>query len=552
MEPFTFGGTKLDLVLRKEDEHEEIWRDQRSGRCIRVVAPFDLPAFCTVYQAELAMHGSDPILIVDQAEQVFSHEKKGRLTPLVVVELCAGTGSMSEGPRLLGANVVAAIDWNKMSIEHLARGDRHGELMMADVSNSHAIHHLHKVIRENGVTILAGLPCQPFSAQGYHRGEHDERYGTFFALLDAMFLLQPQAAILECAPQFASNATAQQKLQQFLQLMQWKEHSVVLDLKDQWVMKRERHWNLLVPSHFPIEGIPVWPLTETPHIVGEVLPVWGKWNDHEEHQLSLTVEELAAFTNPQHGRDKRVFTSRDTAPTVLHSCSVTHSPCPCGCRANAFSPQALVSKGLRGFWVQSRSTGQSRYLHPLELQVLLSILPEDNYDQANLRGTNCLLGLAAAPLQATWIFAHLLKAAAKQDATCAFIAPEAALAAHKSELRRRAANVFGVDLDPIADIHISVAPDSTIHLLAPHSATVGHFLDAERFTLEWGEGQYLCEGSFNIPPELPLLPSLPLDSCLIRKVKRQRTCPPVGSIIIGIVHQGACLIEIIEAGQFLF
>ena len=109
--------------------------------------------------------------------------------------------------------------------------------------------------------------------------------------------------------------------------------------------------------------------------------------------------------------------------------SVSHEPCPCGRRPSPSSPQALGSKGLRGFWVQPRETCQSRYLHPVELKALLSILPHHNYNPSELRCTNCLLGLAAIPLQSTWVYAHLFKAVAKLDATCSFIDPGQAVAA---------------------------------------------------------------------------------------------------------------------------
>ena len=545
------GGARLSLVLRKETSIEGVWQEIQSMRRYRIHAPAELPGFCTVYMAVVVETSDTPLLSIESMEQVFGHEEGGPLTPYIV-ELCAGSGSMSQGPRQMGAQVLASVDWNTKAIEHLEKGSSHGKVLQADVTNPEDIYRVHRELGKAKVTIMAGFPCQPYSQQGYQKGEHDVRCGAFYGLLQAMALLQPQAAILECVPQFAENQVTKKALQDFLGIMGWKENPVILDLKDQWVMARKRYWNLLVPCHFPIQGIPAWPSAETPHSIGEVLPVWGKWPAHEEHQLSLNVAEIDAFTNPKFGRDKRVITNRDVAPTVLHSYSVTHEPCPCGCRLFPFSPQALTSKGLRGFWVQSRETCQPRYLHPVELKALLSILPDDNYDPSELRCTNCLLGLAAAPLQSTWVYAHLLKGVAKLDATCSFIDPGQAVAAHKTVLCRTIADTFHLDPDPLAAITIAVGPDSSVSLLAPHSTTVGQFLAAERFTLGWGEGQYLCEGSFNIPPELPLLPSLPLDSCLIRKVKRQRTDPPIGHIVIGLVHRGENLIEIIEAGQFLF
>ncbi len=95
---------------------------------------------------------------------------------------------------------------------------------------------------------------------------------------------------------------------------------------------------------------------------------WGVLTIQHEYELLLSVDEFAHYSDPRYGSDKRFLALIDVAPTVLHSYGNALDPCPCSCRASKFSVASLLTKGLRGFFVNSERWNQPRYLHPKELR----------------------------------------------------------------------------------------------------------------------------------------------------------------------------------------
>ena len=301
----------------------------------------------------------------------------------------------------------------------------------------------------------------------------------------------------------------------------------------------------MTTQNIPLDEIYVWKQRSTPMTIQDVLPHWGRWTDEEEQELMLTKHEYEQYSNKQLGMDKRILTSADTCPTILHSYSVALGPCPCGCRSRGFDQATLQAKGLRGCCIQSPASHQPRFMHPTELAVLLTI-PASMRMVGSCRAANCLLGLVSAPLQSLWVFSHLVKAASRTDASLAHIQPEQILETYRRELLQQARE--HVDYMPLAKqtLEIFTQDGSSIVLCAPQTATVMQFLTAETITLEWGHSQNLAEGPFCLPEHYPLALTTSPEVFLTRQAKRHRKACPTGTVVLCLVHHGECLIEFLS------
>ena len=91
------------------------WRctDTYGGKEYTVVADLDpLPPAFTVYGAQVRDGGNE--LLIDEGSQVYVHLDSSVLSPHVV-EIFAGTGSMGQGAKFLGAQIEASLDFNQLS-----------------------------------------------------------------------------------------------------------------------------------------------------------------------------------------------------------------------------------------------------------------------------------------------------------------------------------------------------------------------------------------------------------------------------------------------------
>ena len=288
----------------------------------------------------------------------------------------------------------------------------------------------------------------------------------------------------------------------------------------------------------------------TPRI-RDVFSGWGCWPPHQEIQLQLSVEELTKYLDPRYGRDKRLIEMHDVCPTTLHSYSNALEPCPCGCRTSAFSEASLSQRGLRGFCVHSSHTNQPRFLHPLEHAALLGV-PLTMDFSAELREANSLLGLVASPIQGAWIFAQLIQGAAKAISNLAFIQPTKVLEAYKQEITRQVKTFINDEETGPFLFTIDSNEGATLRLMSPTTSTIANLVDAERISLGWGDFARVGEGGLLLPGELRLVEAARAPISLEHRTKRQRALTPVGRIVIAIVHLDRFLVEMINAGDFMF
>jgi len=114
------------------------------------------------------------------------------------IELFTGAGGLALGTHLAGFEHLALVEWNKDACDTLRRnsaedalpGIKRWKVIQGDIRETH--------FGDFGrVDLVAGgVPCQPFSLGGKHRGMNDER-DMFPEFVRAVRDLQPKAFIIE-------------------------------------------------------------------------------------------------------------------------------------------------------------------------------------------------------------------------------------------------------------------------------------------------------------------------------------------------------------------
>ena len=501
----------------------------------------------------LVVHETEPIVILAGSEETVSVSSPvlmGTFAPHVV-ELCACTGAMAVGPMFVGAKVAACVDHCNLACQHLVL-NQHGLVLEADLLDPATTRRLHLAIDDLPHTTLFGFPCQPYSSQGSRRHQLDPRSNVFWAGLRSIFLLQSQAAILECVVGASCDVAIRQGLESLAECMGWRVQTVILKLEDQWPMFRKRWWIALFPLTWGQHELKPWPVSFDFPTIGHVLPHWGLWDDHVEDSLSLSPEEFDDFRNPCFGNDNRLLTQQHRCQTVLHSYANTHQACPCGCRLQGFSKAAFETNGLRGFFVKSQRTGMPRFLHPLELATLLTI-PLSVQHLTPPRSALCLLGQVAAPLQTLWIYLHLLRCASSVMPSVRSLEPLTVVNRYKAEIVSQLQNgfPFGVDF-PTRDFLLFRHDEAPVHLMSCGSSTIAQLLRAESITLEWGTSSNILSPSGKM---LPLTEPLSLEGgeLTIQVNRKKQTLPkPVGLLMVALVHEDAFFISMTAPGTFIF
>ncbi|WP_224242240.1 DNA cytosine methyltransferase [Hyalangium gracile] len=114
------------------------------------------------------------------------------------LELFTGAGGLALGTHLSGFEHVALVEWNKDACDTLRRNSREGALPGVDRWNVvQADIHALDFNQFGPVDLVAGgVPCQPFSLGGKHKGMNDER-DMFPDFVRAVRDLRPKAFIIE-------------------------------------------------------------------------------------------------------------------------------------------------------------------------------------------------------------------------------------------------------------------------------------------------------------------------------------------------------------------
>ena len=468
----------------------------------------------------------------------------------LILELAAGFGGMGLGARFAGGRSALCVDFNTLSVEHL-RANVSCPVLQLDINSPDACALIHAASPHAPMTASFGFPCQPFSMQGRGLGLSDPRATTFWSGLRVIWFLQCQAAILECVATVAKYQVIPQALQKLADAMQWNVHTIVLELSDQLPCKRRRWWALMLPRAWDAFGLRPWTPVNPSPIIESILPSFGHWDEASESDLMLTWNEWQAFANPLFGDDQRLVTSRDVAPTLLHSYANALLPCPCLCRGAGFSLSSLQSKGLRGFAVTSTVHGQARFLHPREATALVGVLDDIRFVHPP-RASLCLIGLIASPVQMLWIYGTLLANCALSTGSVPFVDPSDLISSYRDTLKQKLCVSFPFAVPQTPKMVNICAPDgSLLHLVSPLATTVGNFLDAERINLDWGQGHCLRDDAGN---RCPIDFTLTHGECytLDTYSKKHPREKPTGLLAVSIHHKGQLFFQFLRPGQFLF
>lgn len=113
------------------------------------------------------------------------------------LELFAGCGGLALGLERAGFQHVALVEWDRHACATLrTNAGKVAGWAAAQVNESDVRHFDFQPWRENLDLITAGVPCQPFSLGGRHRGDRDER-NMFPALIAAVRATGPKAVLIE-------------------------------------------------------------------------------------------------------------------------------------------------------------------------------------------------------------------------------------------------------------------------------------------------------------------------------------------------------------------
>eukprot|EP00435_Cladocopium_sp_Y103_P061470 s241_g23.t1 len=523
-------------------------REPDASAAILAGAEFSLGRF-SIYDVEVVDRG-DILLLSLTPESWWKQlpEKSNVLSPHVI-DLCAGMGAMSVGPQFLGSTPMLAVDWNGLAVEHL-NANYPGTILHLDLSSRDAARKIHEACSHPPGLVMMGFPCQPHSFQGSQLGCQDARAQVLWHGLHIIFMVQPQAAILECTPAAGTNDEVQRALESLASAMQWDLLSVDLDLQAVWPCKRHRWWALLLPSTWNKIGMPQWNFSTPFDCIGSILHDWGSWGVDDETQLQLSPLEVDMYHDVRYGSDVRQLELHHIAATMLHSYANALSACPCGCRSRGFHPLTLQKGGLRGYYVLSKKTGMPRFLHPREAGLLLG-LPDSITYPHDARASLSLLGLVASPLQSLWVYGHLKRNHWLATSPQPCPAVEDWLWAYCQELLCQALPTFGA---PVSSLELDLTSfGAPLGLRLHHSSsTVLQLLQAERISLAWNEGGDLWQDAVRLPfaesLQLHCGHSLHLQ-CHAGPPNRLKPDQP---IVIAIHHGDFHQAHIVQPGCFLF
>ncbi|CAL1166615.1 unnamed protein product [Cladocopium goreaui] len=467
-----------------------------------------------------------------------------------VVDLCAGTGSMSLGAQFMGAEPMVAVDWNHVAIAHL-NANHKGTILHLDISARDAARQVHQACNQRPGTVFMGFPCQPHSVQGQRRGTADPRAEVLWHGLHIAFMIQAQAVILECTPAAGHNQDIRHGLATLAAAMGWTILTTELDLADVWPSRRHRWWALLMPSAWNQVGMTSWTLQTPFDHVGTIIPTWGHWTDEEERDLQLTQNEFNMFHDARFGSDVRHLTIEGFASTILHSYANALGPCPCGCRHQAFHELTLQKGGLRGFYVTSGSTGRPRYLHPREAGLLLGV-PDSILYPHDVRTSLSLLGLLASPIQTIWIYGHLKLNHFKT--TCHGPCPsvEDWLWAYLRELLAQINFDFGTSVSIPRTLEINANGEYLSLPLGPDSAAVRTLLRAERISIGWNQSCALWHADQRLRCDAILLEYLQSGLQLKSQEGDTGRVQPAEPVVIAVQHGHQLQVHLTSPGSFLF
>ena len=112
------------------------------------------------------------------------------------VELFAGGGGLAKGLELAGFGHLALVEWDRQSCATLRSNAGTAATWTAEQIIETDVRALDLSTFHSSALLAAGVPCQPFSLAGVHRGNNDNR-NMFPQVLRAVREIQPRAILIE-------------------------------------------------------------------------------------------------------------------------------------------------------------------------------------------------------------------------------------------------------------------------------------------------------------------------------------------------------------------
>ncbi|CAJ1436142.1 unnamed protein product [Effrenium voratum] len=263
---------------------------------------FSREQLVTVYSfvACQSSDGSTFVLPQDQSTW-YAHNPISIVNYQHIKEVCSGMGGLGLGAAKTGIRTVAYLDHCALACEALIKNGANN-VIHGDLCNPQDIARLHGASDHRRTVLGAGFPCQPYSSQGDNRGKHDPRSKVFLATLQAAWLTQASAVILECVPGVQNHGFINEHLNELATLMGFQLKTIVLSLQDQWPCNRVRWWAILAPKEFDLTDFVPWGKDIHFSTIQHVIPDWPLWDTVAEKQLQLDEVELTFYTDSNYGQ----------------------------------------------------------------------------------------------------------------------------------------------------------------------------------------------------------------------------------------------------------
>lgn len=399
-----------------------------------------LPLGSMVAGAGLLVTSVTPVqLEVDERSFVVAVPPCTRSDLFRVIDLCCGLGGFSFAAAKVGFSVAMGVDqnglWRKL-FESLHEG---ACFCAGDLLDPSVLQELLSRGLFHGV-VCSGIACQPHSILGDRKGMSDPRAQSLPRTLQVAWLMQAAILVLECTPEVLRDSQAQELLRQFTVATGFRMSQAILKLGNAWCGKRDRWIAVLTAPVVPVCNLLDLPSCTEVQVVRDLIPSFTAWHQFEQAQLTLNLYELSKYYQYAAGGMENVWVKlHEKLPTLLHSAGNQLYTCACGCRP-ALAESRLSQKGLVGVLIPLGTSQKhmhvemhhARYLHPLEMWVLMGGHPEVCMGH-NLRLAMAGVGQAVAPLMGVWIFAQVRRCL---DLTLDQIptAPEATLQVYMQEV----------------------------------------------------------------------------------------------------------------------
>lgn len=462
-------GDKIVCVVAKP-----ICIDSIQGLHCLMTIPFNVPfrfqgrldanmVSYSLMRVRIANPGKTPLLVQEDCSMIWGHPQCNWDDVLQVTELCAGMGGMSQGAKASNFVPVVACEIRPRMAE-LYKLNCDAEVVVGDITKLDVLQKIYTA-HPRTTTLAAGVSCQPYSLLGDGKSGDDPRAQTLPAALAAAHFLRSMAIVLECVEPAGSDAFVRWHVDQFCSRTGFHKSETILHLHDVWPCKRSRWWCILTAPLVGKVDLRPFPSCTDLKTVRDVLPQTHRWSDKDERLLKLTAIELEAFMGSTGNCANYLLNFAGTMPCALHAWGSQMLPCPCGCRSQGLSMDRIKHKGLHGVLVRSVPLDGDesdrhchyRHLHPQEGALMCGMDPclvWGKDPRLSLSG----IGQIASPVQALWVFQHLLRQLHFLKLGEWAVKPHAALLAYRSWLLARARVQWNFPIDrfvPSEALHMS-------------------------------------------------------------------------------------------------